>query len=68
MSFTFDESENAVARPTFESHQSRLDDWVARPLPPESPDAVPDVMEFLADLDQRRSALLERLRTRFHQD
>jgi hypothetical protein len=68
MSFTFDESKNAVVRPTFEHPQPRLDDWVAQPLPPENPDVVPDVMDFLADLDQRRSALRSRLRSRFHQD
>jgi hypothetical protein len=40
---------------------SRLDAW-ANPAAPMT-GHVPDVMDFLADLDRRRSTLLERLRT-----
>jgi hypothetical protein len=39
---------------------ARLDAWLAAPEP--GGGAVPDVMDFLADLDRRRSQLLQRLR------
>jgi hypothetical protein len=65
MSLPFNRPESAVVRRSLDQYQPRLNDWAAVPMPPKTPNTVPDVMDFLADLDQRRSALLDHLRAQF---